>query len=388
MALLAPSYTLSKAGIVIMGPSRKFVPTIDSLESLILLATIPAEMASFDPSNNLIPDPSDSSGDTVYGFPGMKFTVRVSCPQNLNGVTYVGIKQVTYNVGSVLDAGVTSYSTTQGSWKLISQATHTRTPGDGFNDGYTFACPKDPGTVTINIDEQVLQKPSGPLIYDDLTDTLTIKVESPTVNSFQVSDNSGPGNNASPLAFVVGTNTGGTFNPDPTGTYMGWVMANGSPPLLPARDWVGFWANITNNTHYSLYFGFIQTVDFTYSRGYADLTVSKGTGTNDVDVSSDAPTFMYNGYGIEIPAGVTSSVPLNDTRPQDSPVCAAPLLNQNSSALISLYMSAQFQTNLVIWGGFSSPGGSDVPGFPVALSTASWHLYGSASHRLSGNDWL
>ena len=239
---------------------------------------------------------------------------------------------------------------------------------------YVGACGKDPGILTVSIAAQMWIKngPSNPTTWDTLNDTLAVKIEAPTVNSFQVSDNSGPGVGASPFWF--GRISG--FDPNPAGTYLGFAMARGTPP---AKDWAGFWANVTNTTHYDLRLCFVQTVDFSISRSYTNGVTDSAAGTNNLDIGQLNITYHYNDYEMRLGRGATSQIPINNALPQDSPGFRAPNSTGPASYLKQMRFHAEFDTHLVVDNGWQSNGPS-VPSKPIALSTSTWHLDGAADN--------
>lgn len=318
----------------------------------------------------------------------MGYGITVNCPGS-----YYGIKQVTYtfstpnlwnNPGS---PNVTSYDINNGVYSLISSATGT------VNGSYTvrqnlasFGCPKDSGTYTITIDAQCWLPPAygktTPTSFDDVIDTLTMKVEAPTVSWFQVADQSGPNVSAAPFWFgATSPDQNGNPVPNLNGTSLTFMMAAGARPT--SRAWDGYWANVTNNTHYDLIMGFIQIVNYNISETYTNGTVKSASGTNNLDVSSSAQSYFYHNYTIKFNQGTTSVMPINSTLPQDSPLDAAYYSSGLSGYLQQLQFHAQFNTSLVVAGGWLAGSSETVGGYPIALSTAQWHLDGLATNTVN-----
>lgn len=226
-----------------MPRGNRFVPAVEALERLALLTDYNMNISGFyGPPVNL--DGSDGTGETAWGFPGMQFGVEVDCPAvaPLAPTSYSGLKQVTITSSSdILWPPQTTYTTTTGAPTLCGGAVVTAPSGN-----YTvpraqvlFACPKDPGTVTLSIDAQCWIKSDAgpPTSWDDIHDTIKVEVEAPTVNWFVVADKSDPGPAAAPFAFDRSSGTGNSLNFDPSGTDLSFAMGSGSPL---SRRWAGF----------------------------------------------------------------------------------------------------------------------------------------------------
>ncbi len=257
-----------------------------------------------------------------------------------------------------------------------------------MQDVQEFALPKDPGTVTLYISMKAY-KPQpvqgGTPPTDTIRDTLTLKIEAPTINSFTIKDlySNGP---ASPFWFGTVANQ----NPSATGTSLGLVLASGNPV---AKKWVGMFANITNTTHYDLSIGVAQILDhIDYSMHYTNNVLKIKTGDNVLDLMSDnlhINSYWYGAQRIRVNAGSSNyDVPTGDGL-VDSPDYILPAsLNDakgNVGWLDSFSLNFQFSTHLIVSGGWipaavPGPMGPDggVDGYPIGLSTAKWHVYGSA----------
>lgn len=356
-----------------MRRNMQFTPSVESLERLALLTTMPFEIAQF--YSPMVQDTTDPSGDTAFAFPGMKFTFKVTTP-----ASYRGLKHIDYTLSKPLlstDSAKTIYTTSKGQVTFVTAAEWN--PNDPSNydihdTDHSWACPKDPGTITITVTAEVWKysNPYLPPTYDTLIDTLTLEVEAPTVTSFQVSSDAGAGVAASPMWFGQ---TDGTLAPSVSGTYMTFQMANGSP-LAPG--WVGFWAtSVTNNTHYDLHIGTVQVVDASMRRAYTDGNSYGASGTDDLDNLPEWPSYWYQDQSrtYRYAKGTTGSFTASNL-PSDAPYSAAPV-SKGSGFLQTTSMYMQFDTHLVLAGGWY-PNGPEVPGYPIALSTAQWHLDGEA----------
>ena len=275
----------------------RFVAPAEVLERRDLLVTYNWDIATFNGPPVLADLASDPSGDTAWGFPGMLMGSQVNMPENAP-ISYYGIKQVTFTYSmNVLSDLLSFYTTTSGYYTLTSGGTWTAAMGDYTNKTaqYTGACGKNPGVTTITISAQMWIKngPGNPTTWDTLNDVLTVKIEAPTVNSFQVSDDSGPGVGA--LQFWFGRSTG--YDPNLTGTDLCFGMARGSPRKI---DYAAFWANVTNITHYDLRMCFVQIVDTDVSELYTNGTSTTTTGTDELDIVPENVTYHYNDYEMRL----------------------------------------------------------------------------------------
>ena len=250
-----------------------------------------------------------------------------------------------------------------------------------------FAAPKDPGSVTVSIEMIVnIYNPhnsnnQGPPATDTIHDTITLKVEAPTVKSYVIADSESATTNAAGLSFgfVTGTNAADAA-PSATsaGGAVGFLMTD---PNRTTRKSLGMWAQVVNTTHYDLTFGFIQKVaSFDATTTYTNNHV---TNIHAADALDDLPRFVsyfYQDVVKKVPKGTTAFVLNgNDEAPSDSPAYTPPMSN-GSGWLVSLSYYAQFRTSLVVAGGNLASGGPAVGGYPIALSTATWHYAASATN--------
>jgi len=241
---------------------NQFVPSVERLEQLFLLATINQNVANF--AGNLVYDSSGTTPHTVYGFPGMSFTVQANCPT----IQWTGYQSVTYTSSSnILASGPqvsdgtdgrprqrTQYDTTIGIAIPFSTWTTTAAPGFYTNtqDQQLFSLPKDNSsyTMTISVDIVAYQYVMGGVPpTDTFHDQLTIIVEPITLNptsgtsgivlpSLLITDASGPTEAAFPLWFGT-TQASDPSTIDPNGINLSFMMAGGTTTIPFTRKGAG-----------------------------------------------------------------------------------------------------------------------------------------------------
>ncbi len=360
--------------------------SVERLEPIALLATYAADIADF--NGYLIKDlTSDPSGDTAWAFPGMEYKILVfkpaSYPDPDNPYPYLGFKQVIYTATAVFDG---QYSMSSGTYSTTG-VTRVFTPSS-YNTQQTlttFNAPKDPGTVTVTISAQIWHYPSGggyPAYFDTITDTITVKVEAPTVNWHKVSDKVDPNGTASPAWF--GRVSSSPPVPDSQGSQLGFLMADSHPPILnPVAAAVGFWAQVTNNTHYDLQIGFIQEIDIDSRAEFSNGLYRAVSGTDGLDRVAGATIWWYGDFTQMVNAGTTVRVPSASTLTDQPSLTTGPRATNTEGVvgwLNSFRVHYQFRNNLAVQNGRTPGGGPGVTGLPVGLSTAVWHLDGQASN--------
>ena len=358
----------------------RFVPRVESLERLALLATYNLNVTGF--VGSIVLDTADSTAHTAFAFPGMQYTLQV----NVTG-QWVGIKKVTYTLSTPnLDGATTVYTIDLGEPHLTSAPiVHTKTGSSTSFDRVTFGAPKDAQNFTVNVQAEFYQY--GGMVTDTILDAVTLKVESPTVTMHTVADASGPTIDAYPFWFGRVVPYGSDYLPNSTGTYLGMMMATSTPAVRKAA---GFWATVTNNTHYDLDMGTIQTLDHTsgsaiYTNGYSKA--AEASNVLDIETLTQGYWIAHepianNGVATALPA----PVPGQYTAYTDSPFLAEPAKKVGPTQthyLQTLYFDIQAQTHLAVAGGFLPSGGPSVDGYPIALSTATWHLQGRAGNTFN-----
>jgi hypothetical protein len=236
-------------------------------------------------------------------------------------------------------------------------------------DTNTWALPKDAGNTTINITMiPWVYTPSGYVAGAAVTDALLMKSEPVTVSPYTIT--------GSPM--WAGNTSGGT--PNPFGSEYSLWMTGGTPTGGGSANYT---ATVTNSTHYDLQIGFIQTLDsFQYSNTYNNGYFDSVAGSSLLDsTQTNLVWYSPNAHG-RVNAGGTANITSSDT-PENT------MLNVNPGPPIGFMtaatMSAQFQTHVVVYGGWSGwqTNAPVVPGVPIALSTAAWHLYGNVSGLLT-----
>ena len=178
-----------------MHHSRRFVPLVEALEPIQLLATYSLNIARFD-SHPILLDTSDPTAHTAWAFSGMEFGILVYVPSR-----WMGFKSITYSFSPAMMDSTSYYTNTLG--KPVTISSQTDTPIDPNNyrlssDNPTLYAPMIAGlkqNVTISISVQAyINNPNGPSppATDTLNDSITLKVEAPTVTSFVIADRSSP----------------------------------------------------------------------------------------------------------------------------------------------------------------------------------------------------
>lgn len=365
---------------------KRFVPWIELLERLELLASYEAEIAGFN-SPIAADRTSDSSGDTAWGFPGMSYNILTQVPSQGpdpdRTYNYSGFKKITYTASAVVQG---SYSMTSGSYSTSGTAkVFILTNSSTIQHGTGFSAPKDAGSVTIRVEAEIwIAGPIGPPSdYDTVTDTLTVKVETPLVEWFKVSNDSGSQDPASPLWF--GRASVNPPTPNSGGAALAFMMVPPAP-FLPTRDGVGFWAKVTNKTQYTLKLGYIQEIDIDARADFTNGLYRATSGNDGLDRKANTTTFFYDDQVFPIQPNATSLIPPSGVV-ADAPSLSAFASETNSAGavgwLTNLRLHYQFRTNLAVQGGSlpsGGPSGPSVSGLPIGLSTATWHLDGRASN--------
>jgi hypothetical protein len=148
----------------------------------------------------------------------------------------------------------------------------------------------------------------------------------------------------------------------------------------PSPDQASFTATVTNSTHYDLQIGFIQTMDsLQASNTYTDGSFQSVAGSSLLDsTQTDLVWYSPNSYG-RVNAGGNATITSSD-----SPGTYQPLVKTAGPPVVGLTLlklSGQYQTNVVVYGGWNGwqSNAPAVPGVPIALSTAAWHVYGKAT---------
>ncbi len=369
-----------------MRSPTKFVPSIEACEHLILMATYtnPAVFGNF--YSPVVLDDSDPTGHSAFAFPGMTFSLQIVLPPG-----YYSIKKIYFTPStSIVEIGPgssTQYTTSVGNYSTVGTTSFTYPNFIKLEDHPTIGdipmFPGAGGTETITIDEEAWIKtgPEWPTTYDDLITTVTFKVENPTVNSFTIADVSSSATPAPPLWFgLVDSNK----NPATSGSNPGFLMASGTPP---AKGKIMMWSNVTNNTHYALDMGYIQLIDITRSASYTDGTFKHSSGTSLFDSPKGQSSLWYLQYNIYVESGSTTNIPMSPGTlaqpPSDSPMFAPLAYVENLLSwgyLQSIRFHYQFQTSLAVQGGWLPGGHPGIDGIPIAMSTAQWHMDGSADN--------
>ena len=135
--------------------------------------------------------------------------------------------------------------------------------------------------------------------------------------------------------------------------------------------------------------GFIQIVDFNISNSYTYFLTQSASGTNDLDIRPPNQTYWYNGYTMRYQQGASGRMPDTSQLPIDSPAFPSHAYAGVDHYLQEVRFHAQFRTSVVVAGGWAQPypsTGGYMPGYPIALSTAQWHLDGSAENMTNIND--
>jgi hypothetical protein len=379
-----------------------FRPSVDLLEGRRLLSHI----ANWDgmPNNATIVTYDDGRG--AYAVPGMGLQVDVPVPEG-----YLGFRSVEIVVHSVLPypsdtyysqdtgkyvAGDLRYTTTW--WRERDHVEQEMSAPDGPDyvqvDGegdpvlQKFYAPKDEGTYTVSITAVAWYWDNSDMepkkVRKTLTDSLTMKVEVPDVDSFKVI---GKG----PIHFGWMDK-----NKHPTDQANGVLF--GFTTVPPAGDdamqGFEFEAEVTNDTHYDITVGFMQEVNMRLARQYNgeiehSLDSSEKYEDSDgflLDVASATSVWCYNlenfGYW-NIPSGETKYLGLPDPDHAgdyllfgDSPNQALAIAKDAPGAPESILLQrllddCQFQTHLAI----KMDGG-----IPISLSTAQWSIVGEAEN--------
>lgn len=391
-----------------------FIPTVYGLENRNLLS-----LANF--GRQMVVDPADQTGHTAYGLVGMNVLVNIVLPEaSLNGGTYDGLWEVKVTTSDgisfpkySLDAGETGeVGQIERTAKWESKGNRVLGPKT-YMDTTTLG--KDEGDVTITIDVKATwTKPGIPGFTppstgtDSLSDVLVVHVEAPQVLDFHLGNIINPDADAPGMGFHLANEDGSDFVPPSEAETFMFSMSTGDPVFMSG---VGIWSNIYNDTHYDINIGFIQELDSytkrTFSSGKADMISTAGSYV--LDCFENGTINMYN-FEVFVPAGTTRLVPnpartspsgisLPNTVLHDSPAFGSSFGNIEDGYLQLLEMQMNFQTNVVMtkaflpgasftqtsWKGLGegSVSGSTFNINPIALSTATWHMYGRAT--LSGN---
>lgn len=253
-----------------------------------------------------------------------------------------------------------------------------------MTDTETFALPKDApyNTITLFIDIKPWSSgPGGATSDDDVTDSLTLTIETPTVNRFQVA-----GSGVYYGYTLGGVPDPGSINGPPDG--FGAMLVDGKNQPRSAA-WS---ATVTNTTHYALELGFVQVVtSFAIDVAYTNIPPQNAHGTLLVDNFRTQTGYFYAGFSQRVdpeplvgPPGPPTTVPSTPTAlTTDSPGSIQPLITATRPIqyLKSVSFNAAFNTSLVVAGGWV-PGGQGSPwilGVPIALSTANWEMHASAA---------
>ena len=318
-------------------------------------------------------DAGDPTGHTAWGFPGMQFKVNVSSAGYGSA-----IKSVTFTFSTnLLDLDLggerpvrTTYSPDFGyAQEITGQADSYKGVTDTV-DSNTWALPKDAGNTTINVTMiPWVYTPNGYVAGAAVTDALLMKSEPVTVSPFTIT--------GSPMWAGI---TDGD-NPNPAGAYYGLMMAGGTPTSRAAANYTAF---VTNSTHYDLQIGFVQTLDAVqFSDTYSDGSFQSIAGSNLLDsTQTNIVWYSPDDYG-RVNAGGTDNI-----SSWDSPAIQQRLVKAAGPPAVSLTaitLSGQFQTHVVVYGGWNGwqTSAPSVPGVPIALSTAAWHVYGNVSGLLT-----
>ena len=263
--------------------TSRFVPRIETFELRLLQAN--GLYTYFQGAGtSILMDTSDTTNHSAWEFPGMLVTIDTYINQNAG----TGIQSVTYNFGSeALYLGTTTYSPSLGQAGPMSAETHTISGSrNTTGDEVKFYLPKDPGDVTITVTVVPYAYYGG--TNPAVTDTLIVHNQAPTVNYFTLADRS------SQTTKAAGKMIGGSrpATSDYAIEYPG----------------VGFWASVTNSTHYSLNLGFIQVIDsIHYAYSYTNGTANDATGTELLDSGSNN-AIWYFGRANSINSGDTKQL--------------------------------------------------------------------------------
>ena len=363
-----------------MMPRHSLRPVVIQLENRLLLTNYNRNISAFwMPNSQIVLKSGDASGHSAWGFPGMQFGVNVYVP-----TSYRGFASITYTITPEFSGGPLSrYDLSLGQPDVNQTRTITYSSIDHQQDMEYFNLPKGAtGDVVISIDvNPYTYTGTGVTTPDHLFDSLTVTIEQPTINSFVVGGATDPNSVASPLQWI-------RFPDGTMGFAMGNLIPDGS--IRPAS--VGFWASVTNTTHYKLQMGFVQIApSFSAYSIYTDTSQSKHVNAQHVvDNWPTQQTYLYADFKQQIDSQILVATPQPVAIPADptQPVTDWPHFQQRTSRavgatvayLTSISFDALFETSLVVSSGWIAGGNGSppIPGIPIALSTAPWELHGHA----------
>ena len=86
------------------------------------------------------------------------------------------------------------------------------------------------------------------------------------------------------------------------------------PSVLTDAKGVGFWAQVTNNTHYDVNVGFIQEIDIDHSADYTNGLCRSVSGTDGLDREFGAQEYFYGNRPERIDRGQSGLIPPSSSR--------------------------------------------------------------------------
>lgn len=341
-----------------------------------LLTNYNESIATFvQPNTQIVLKSANVSDHSAWGFPGMQLGLYIQTPPRY---APYGYSSITFSITPTFLGQNTVYNISTGSPQVVNTRVVTANSQTMTDQEYftlPMNAPSTGGNVTINIDlVPKVFNGMGFTTPDHVYDTLTVTIETPTVNSFVIGGAGGPTSKASHLDILNGYG----FAPGDTAT--------------DQRKDVDYWSTVTNTTHYDLNMGFIQTVPSfamksTYTVPFYNVNIA---GENLLDDTPTQSGVLYNDYAQRIwsQLGNSTTAPVN--MPQlSNPVGDWPHFSQPASVtygskttyLTQVSFDAKFLTSVVVDGGWmrGTIGSPAVPGLPIALSTAGWELHGSGT---------